>query len=660
MHKILSTLSLIFLFTISNAQLSKEHNVLFIGIDDLNDYLSFLEGHPQVITPNFDRLAEQCITFTNAHCAAPKCAPSRAALMTGIYPHEEYVPVPRFFRDVTSLSDVVTLPQYFKENGYKTMSIGKIFHHWTRDKSDADLSWEIHKDLFGDLSAYISCCNTGLPFAYPKDSSIIFSNTCMQENNYNIPEVGPINISTGEYYETRTANWIANRINDDIVRPFFIAGGFIKPHIPLYAPAEWFNLYKDSIIVPNFVNPNDLDDLPKTGRRLPFENQYARFVECGVVDELVLGYLANVSYIDHCLGIVLDALENSDKADNTILVVWSDHGHHLGEKHHFSKSTLWEESTRVPLMIKIPELKEANGFVNAPVNLMDIYPTLVELCNLPDKNDIGGRSLVPLLESRLNDWEYPSITTLDTFHHSIRTKQYRYTKYANGETELYNHFNDSNEWNNLAENEEYSFEKERLNLQLDNILAGGNGNLNEIPRITWRGPINATYDLSPSDLKLNIPIAVDAYDVDGGIESVEIWQDGNLLSIINEQPFSINWTTDVIGEYKFQAIAKDNEGSIVYSRSNNITIVDDFINNTDSLSIDLLEIFPNPTTDILHLNTVYSPLEVEIYRSNGTRVFNSTLEKSISIDISAYSSGLYYIKVGGNLGYSQTYEIIKL
>ena len=227
----------VLLFNITSYSQEDPYNVLFIAVDDLNDYLGFMGGNPQAITPNFDRLASESVIFTNAQCPAPKCAPSRNALLSGVYPHEHYVPVPMHFRDVPELENRIALPQHFNDNGYKTMSIGKIFHQWNGAGADYPYSWDVLKTLEGDLTGYL---NSGLD-VLPADSSMLFNDACLNAQNYTIPAVGPIHVTTEDYVDTKSAEWAGARLQNYYVNPFFLSVGFLKPHIPYYAPKEWFD-----------------------------------------------------------------------------------------------------------------------------------------------------------------------------------------------------------------------------------------------------------------------------------------------------------------------------------------------------------------------------------------------------------------------------------
>ncbi len=647
-------ISLFWGFHLSAQNPSSPYNVLFIGVDDLNDYVGFMDGHPQALTPNMDRLAEESVIFTNAHCPAPKCAPSRSALMTGVYPHEEYVPVPRYFRDVPSLSDVITLPQHFKNNDYTTLSIGKLFHHWDGDGADIPQSWTFHKSLMGDKTGYL---NTG-PFALPIEESMLYGDPCMLENNFTVPPIGPIDVPTEDYVETHSARWAAQRLGSEYNKPFFLSCGFFKPHIPLYVPQEWFDLFEDTDIEFPPINYEDYDDIPEYALNFAYTFQFGKYDECEIKDELILAYLANVAYVDYCIGIILDALDNSIYKDNTIVVLWSDHGHHQGEKLHFSKNTLWEESTRVPFLMKIPNYSQNGQRVDSPVNLMDIYPTLTEICNLPPI-ETGGRSLLPLMDDPRNKWDYPSITTLDTFNHSIRTRDWRYIRYKNGSEELYNLPTDPQEWDNLIGAANHQDILDSLSMQLDDILDGGNGLLNEIPRVYWNEPVNTVFNITNQDIQ-TIPISVSAFDIDGEIEKVELWINDEYISELDLDSDEVfRWLPNATGTFGLKAKAIDNQGRATWSIGKTITVTgfDFTLLQLEDMKYILT---PNPAKDIMRF-VIYDNFEVldlELFDVNGRKRDRWKLFNQINeLKLPPLSDGIYYLKIQHPSGASITHPI---
>lgn len=421
--------------------LSRKPNVLFISIDDLNDWVGCYAGHPQVKTPHIDKLAQRGVLFSNAQCQAPICNPSRASLITGLLPSTTgiYFLGPNF-RDVEKTANSESLFQFFKTHGYYTATRGKIFHG---KMGQSDL------DSFDEISPARS--GTSWPkkkFGYTKP------NSSKQWDWGAWPE------KDEQVKDHLTATWAAQRL-DDLARkeePFFMAVGFSLPHVPLYVPQKWFDLYpRNKVVLPRNV-PGDLDDISEYALRLIHSGAAPRhswFLEHGEYSHAVQAYLACISFVDHCVGITLDALEQSSVNENTIVVLWSDHGFHLGEKQRWAKRSLWEESARSPLIISGPGCSE-NMRCARPVGLIDLYPTLIELCNLPSKNGLDGVSICKLLKNPKAKWERPTITTFGPNNHSVRSERWRYIQYDDGSEELYDHDADPDEIVNLASLPEFA------------------------------------------------------------------------------------------------------------------------------------------------------------------------------------------------------------
>ncbi len=421
-------------------------NVLFISIDDLNDWVGCLDGHPQVRTPHIDRLAERGTLFTNAHCQAPICVPSRVSMLTGTYPHNNGVYViEQEFRRAPELENVVTLPQYFKQQGYYTMGGGKIFHR----NDDAAWSewgvrhgWKLAAEFAGPDGA------SGLP-------------------NPRIFDFGPIPAEDKEMADMRVVDWAISKLSQSYDQPFFLAVGLITPHLPWLTPSPYYEQYPlDQVKLPPIL-PGDLDDLPPMGRKFTryFDStpmSHHNITRHGLWHKAVASYLASSTFTDRCVGRLVDALARSPHAGDTLIVLWSDHGMHLGEKMHWEKRSLWEESTRVPLLFVRPGEEGRRAVSARAVGLIDIYPTLVELCGLPEKAGLDGHSLAPLIEDPEREWERPALTTHHPGNHSVRSERWRYIRYANGDEELYDHRDDPHEFRNLAADPEYAPVKARL------------------------------------------------------------------------------------------------------------------------------------------------------------------------------------------------------
>ncbi|MHC4744923.1 MAG: sulfatase-like hydrolase/transferase, partial [Planctomycetota bacterium] len=345
---------------------NKKYNVLFIAIDDLNDWIGCLGGHPDAKTPNLDRLANMGVLFTNAHCSAPVCNPSRASLMTGILPSTSGVYANgNNWRQF--LPDAVTLPQHFMANGYKAIGRGKIYHGQWPDTNPG--AWD----------EYIS---------KGSDPPPLKTDPRYMNPTGNI-EWGPVDGVEEEMDDYKVAMWGAEQLGKEHDKPFFLACGFFKPHLKWCAPAEYFDMFPaDKVTLPN-IDENDLDDVPP----------------------VVAGYLACGAFVDRQVGRLLDALETSPHRDNTIVVLWSDHGWHLGEKLHWKKFALWEEATRNVFITVVPGLTRAGSKCSRPVTMLDIYPTLIEVCRLSGNSALEGVSLKPLLKNPNAPWSRPALTT---------------------------------------------------------------------------------------------------------------------------------------------------------------------------------------------------------------------------------------------------------
>jgi arylsulfatase A-like enzyme len=409
----------------------RKPNVLMIAIDDLNDWVGFMGGHPEAITPHMDALAKRGRNFINAHCAVPVCSASRASVMSGVAAttHGSYELGPKY-QELPALANVPTIQRYLKENGYYTLSGGKVLHHGFNGKLAGDIDRSLGrmrsprpKEPMNRPAHWSGAWDWG---AYPEDDA--------------------------EMADYQLAKKAGKALQEDFDQPFFMSVGFFRPHVPLFVPPKWFNLYEpDSLTLPR--NPkSDLEDLPTNFLGI---NDYAAapthadVIKHGKQRSLTHAYLASISFVDHCVGIVLDALKSSRHADNTLIVLWSDHGFHLGEKQHWAKRTLWEESTRVPLLIAGPGIKPGMSCPE-PASLLDIYPTLIELCRLPANRHLEGVSLVPQLNDPMAHRERPAITSSYFGNHSIRSRDWRLIVYEDGAEELYNHRKDPDEFHNRA------------------------------------------------------------------------------------------------------------------------------------------------------------------------------------------------------------------
>lgn len=442
-------------------------DVLFIAVDDLNDYISPLDAHPGVRTPNLERLARRGVTFANAHCAAPACHPSRVAVMTGVHPVRSglYVNLfgahgPRWRDESPVLRDAVVLSAHFRAHGYRAAGGGKIFHalQWTPGDSQNDpAAWdEYFRDPLDPISAdwprpaLVPDATAGLTPGRPLGDRQLFG-------------AAPLDVPDEETGDHRVVDWARGILARPPEQPLFLAVGLFRPHIPWEVPRRWFDLHPlESIVLPRH-REDDLADAHDHGRtawhRWVVENrQWARFVQ---------GYLASVSYLDHQVGRLLDALDATPRGARTIVVLWSDHGFHLGEKANWEKFALWDQTTRVPLFIRAPGVGGEGTRTRAPVTLTDLYPTLCELAGLPVPAQCDGRSLVPQLRDPAAPRARPALTA-HVFRgepgpsQAVADERYRLIRYGNGFEEFYDLRLDPDEFENRAQDPALAGERARL------------------------------------------------------------------------------------------------------------------------------------------------------------------------------------------------------
>ena len=439
-------------------------NVLFVAIDDLNDWVGCMGGNPQAKTPNFDKFyANGGMVMYKAHSPATVCCPSRSALLTGVHAHKTGVyGNNNNLKYAPKAKDLVTLPEYFSKNGYTSLTMGKIFHRQNYTDRENDNGQWAFDEYNNTLSGMGPLSNqrpvNGLPNLEDENPS---------SYHYTAFDWGPTkeNDET-EMMDYKTARWAANQFqNRDFEKPFFMAVGISKPHLTWYVPQKYFDMYPlDEIELPNTI-PNDLEDIfDKNGKQAYQPHDTWRRVEkYGRHKEAVRAYLATITFVDDCIGVLLDGLAKSKYADNTIVVLWGDHGWHLGEKQKYGKTQLWQESCRVPLMVKVPGITPNNKRCNGLVNLIDLYPTLVELCDLPENHKNDGKSFAELLYNPDMQWNYPTLTTNAYNEHRIYDGRYSYSYHqSRGIEQLYDHQNDSMEWTNLANNPDFAEIKERM------------------------------------------------------------------------------------------------------------------------------------------------------------------------------------------------------
>ena len=420
----------------------RKMNVLFLVSDDLNSWL--LEDpnrYPgKVVAPNLTKLAEGGVNFTYAYTASPVCSPSRTAFFSGVAPwksgHYHNTPGASTSKP---LKNALSLAGFFKRAGYATAAYGKITHGW-----DQKEHWDEkigHKRDPAPPGAPLTSVGRG-------------------EQDW-----GPIHLAEESMNDTLNANHAIKQLQKKHDKPFFIACGLFNPHMPWYVPKKYFDMFPlDKVTTPKLLK-NDLDDIPPLGVDLTHRKgvYVDRVLKAGLHKQGVQAYLATTAYADAQIGRVLDALDKSPYRNNTIVVFLTDHGFHLGEKHHWQKATLWEEATHSLLMFRVPGVTPAAGAVcQRFVSLLDIYPTLADLCGLKPPSHLDGRSLAPLLKDPKAEWKSTAITGLTSKsgpwspYISIRNEMGRYLRYKKGQEEFYDTRKDPREWTNLIKDPEYA------------------------------------------------------------------------------------------------------------------------------------------------------------------------------------------------------------
>ncbi len=525
-------------------------NVLFLVIDDLNDWVGYLDGHPNAKTPNIDRLARRGTRFNNAHCAAPVCNASRTATLFGVPPAESGVYLNQDpWIDSDRLETAVPLPQLFRQQGYHTMGIGKLFHQESESFSEANwdadggrhtaYGYELKVDGF-----------VGFPEARCRHPWDLYWGALDEERSEQLAD-GQI------------ATWAVEQLQKTHQKPFFLSVGFFRPHTPLTAPQRFFDMFDPANVALPPANEDDLDDMPWMGRQVALAGYQAmegstdqQIEKRGYRRELIQSYLACTSYVDSNVGRVLDALRESPYADNTIVVLWSDHGWGLGERYHWKKWGLWDDITHVPLVIYAPGVTDPDALCETPVSLIDLYPTLVDLCGLSQPTQkLLGRSLRPLLRDPETDWERPATTTLGPNNHALRSRRWRYIRWADGSEELYDHTNDPNEWRNVAERPENEVVKRDLRRWLPevNVKALASDPGTNVIRLTPENPRQLFHAVQPTVAghAITISAEINPSAGDGVIVShagmfagYSLYvKEGHLCMAVMDVPKPLNWNT---------------------------------------------------------------------------------------------------------------------
>ena len=435
-------------------------NVLFLISDDLNTALSGF-GHAQCKTPELDKLAERGMRFENMHCQYPVCGASRASLMSGLYPYTNGT-LGNAGTLRGNMPDVVTMSQLFRKNGYRVGRVSKIYHMGIPPEI---LAGTATRD---DPRSWDEVVNVKAPEQNAPGEKTNWSPKNKSSQSFTGVVAEGDDLAHADGMAASHAIDFLKRHKD---KPFFLACGFVRPHVPLVAPAKYFDRYdRDAMIAP-VVPENDLEDVPEIIR-----NYKRNSTSYGVTPELHKGlleaYYASISYMDAQVGRVLGALQELGLAENTIVVFTSDHGYLLGEHHKFQKQHLFEESTRVPFIVSVPWMNKQHGkATNHITELLDLYPTLADLSGLKAPKSLQGASMVPLLKNpSADEWTKGLAFTISrNGGESIRTHNWRFTHwgFGSGGMELYDLRKDPGEFNNLAKNPKYNKALKKLKAQLE-------------------------------------------------------------------------------------------------------------------------------------------------------------------------------------------------
>lgn len=455
---------LLFLCITLQAFGQNQPNVLFITVDDMNGW-GLMKQYPLTKTPYLDKLKTQSYNFSKNVCPSPVCTPSRAAFFSGMYPHKTgaYYNGGEFYGTQSILKTTEMLPELFKRNGYKTFGRGKIFH--------AEIGKEREEAMFDNRPIYQGGFG---PFG-EKDSWV--------NGQGQFQSVKAWEGSDSDFPDIKNADAAIEFINQKHDKPFFCYVGYWRPHTPYTAPKRFFEMFDEKdVVMPAGYKEDDLSDVSEKGRELvdslsKFGGRKNLKEAHETFKRMIYGYLATTAFADWSVGRVIEALDKTEFTKNTIVIVASDNGYHMGEKERWQKGTLWELSAYTPLLIRMPNGKAYE--CPQTTNLIDIYPTLVELCRLsPPNHSLDGKSLVPIMKNPAVKWQ-PSLMTYGVNYSSVSDGRYRYIRYPDGSQELYDHENDPHEWTNIASKKSSKKIIERLSKEIPKTWTKSLGGVTE-------------------------------------------------------------------------------------------------------------------------------------------------------------------------------------
>ena len=465
-HHLAIAAAMVITSIVGGVDAAPRRNVLFIISDDLNNFIGCY-GDPRAKTPNINRLAERGMRFDRAYCQFPLCGPSRNSMLTGLYPNSTGILTNgQVFRQ--TIPEQISLPQAFRRAGYFAARIGKLYHYGVPNSigtngHDDPASWELEMNPAGVDRL------EEMPHTFSLKPGE-FGGTLSW---YASPREDKLHT---DGLQAADAEWVLERCAKNNDRPFFLALGFFRPHTPYVSPKPYFDLYpQNEMPVVRGIKKDHVDIPPaalasyRAGTKLNDELR----------KQCVQAYYASVSFMDAQLGHVIDALDRLGLADNTFIVLTSDHGYHMGEHGLWQKMSIFEESARVPLLIVAPGIAEKGAVAKSPVGLIDLYPTLAELCGVAAPDNLQGQSLVPILSDANAEgrgWALSHVTrnrnkggeSKRYFGYSLRTPRWRYTEWDEGREgrELYNHDADPRELTNLVDEPDHAVTVAELSAQL--------------------------------------------------------------------------------------------------------------------------------------------------------------------------------------------------
>lgn len=444
------TATLLLMLSMTPVVFAMKPNVLFIAIDDMNDWTMLFDKDNPIQTPNLIRLAKRGTFFTHAYCVAAACCPSRGAVLSGLRPETTglYDNGKGDWRAAIDPTQTPFIPQYFARFGYITRGAGKILHGY--QSAENCPTFQEFGPGGGNYSKKLEHNLNG----YSSENSKLLGRRIYDWGEYDAPRQP----------DEDTVDYINGMMTSlPVDHPVFLAAGIRRPHLPFYAPPSTFARYPfDKVRLPPMPK-DDLSDVPRLGVRMAHREGFVYQTASrqpddspGSLKKMVQCYQAAADYADEMVGRLLDQLDATGRSKNTIIVLWSDHGYHLGDKESCVKFTLWEKANHVPFIIGAPGITKPGSVCNRSVSLLDIYPTLVELAGLPPKKGLDGVSLVPLLKNPQADWKHPAVMTMGRGNCAVRTERWRYIQYSDGTEELYDQVNDPWDITNLAKNPEYA------------------------------------------------------------------------------------------------------------------------------------------------------------------------------------------------------------